>query len=220
MVKRILARACIGWLYIVGLAWWLADQRIALCSPDYISGPTRGPCLVQATAARDLVLTVGLTVALVAAIVAAAAGSVIRARNGDRHISILPRSSPPGGERPMNWAGKSITAAKRYLPRTLDSKLFWMALMAFVVVGIGLLTQRSAALADKHSDYENIQQNLESQAANLDAAAAAAEASGTVPSTDGSSEEDTTSAYVDEAPFADADAKPGAEPAADEPTHE
>lgn len=76
-MKRILGFGLAGWAAIVGLAWWLADRRIALCGYD------ESGCKLRATAARDTVLTSGLTVALVVA-VAALTWIVIFSRQGGR----------------------------------------------------------------------------------------------------------------------------------------
>ena len=59
-----------AWGGIVGLSWWLAAARIAICqrAGTYTA---EANCMVRATAARDNVLTIGLTVALVVAVVTA-----------------------------------------------------------------------------------------------------------------------------------------------------
>ncbi|MFM6933203.1 MAG: hypothetical protein ACKOUT_13290 [Novosphingobium sp.] len=69
-MRRIAGAALAGWLAIVGLAWVLADRRIAICPPiNAYSNAADVACVVRGTAARDGVLTHGLTVALVMVVV-------------------------------------------------------------------------------------------------------------------------------------------------------
>jgi hypothetical protein len=97
-----------GWAGIVGLSWWLADERAGLCGhfDNVINDSFRvigrqfvgdRDCYIRALVIRDGVLTMGLTVALVGllavAIVWAMRGRVIRlaARPGERVLAPMRR---------------------------------------------------------------------------------------------------------------------------------
>lgn len=87
-MRRIVTLGLIGWAGIVGLSWWLADRRVALCGYDETA------CKVRATAARDTVLTSGLTAALALILIVAAWTLVTRRRTGPIEGSLTQKLQP------------------------------------------------------------------------------------------------------------------------------
>jgi len=87
-VRRIVTLGLTGWAGIVGLSWWLADRRVALCGYDETA------CKVRATAARDTVLTSGLTVALALILIVAAWSVLTRRRTGPIEGTLFPKMQP------------------------------------------------------------------------------------------------------------------------------
>lgn len=63
MGKRVLFVALLGWGFILGLAWKLADKRIDLCGSSLVIDRK---CMIAAAETRDNLLAAGLTVALIA----------------------------------------------------------------------------------------------------------------------------------------------------------
>jgi hypothetical protein len=127
MVGRILALGLLGWSGIIALAWWLADQRIALC------GYGEHSCVVRATGTRDFVLVSGLTVTLVVTIAAA----LLWARRG-RPFS-------------FNWSKKPGDRASLDASSTSNSlgKGSVLALKASLLLVLGLIALLSEGLYQK-----------------------------------------------------------------------
>lgn len=79
-MRRIAAFGLIGWAGIVGLSWYLANERLHHC---YNWQFDDSPCIMRALAARDSTLVYGLSIGLAVAIVLATLawlGATVRAR--------------------------------------------------------------------------------------------------------------------------------------------
>jgi len=151
------------WTGIVGLAWWLADRRIALCET--------ANCEVRATGDRDFALLAGLTVLLVAAMAVA----FVRGRL-DR-----PQYSRPVDVTPKAWFWRSGYRRSSKVLHLLDAqgrssakstsgfRKIALASLPFALLMTALF---GAALQTNKVMTENIMDNYEAAADNLEAAEA------------------------------------------------
>lgn len=160
MLKRVAAGALIGWAAIVGLAWWLASERIALCGKSWEATTS---CVIRATAARDSALIWGLSIGLAAAIIFAL---ILARRYGWGSWRPSSDQIELRSVRPADPNSRSIIGNKRSV-----LWIFATVALLFAAIGIWQVNRRNAIAAAESTI--NIDESLTTEyVADNDVAAA------------------------------------------------
>jgi hypothetical protein len=171
MFKRIAAGALAGWTGILGMGWWLANERIGLCDGN------RYNCAAETTGTRDLILIGGLLVPFIAAVVVLLARANVVARGGGRQVLIVsaPKRANSGPvSRFMRLTGSPARVSFDWRPTRRDVRVV-LAMVISMLVGVALVWWSAAAQPVPETLDGDIQRKLEDAAEALDAEAAPAQ---------------------------------------------